>query len=428
MSQNPFWRKWSALDFNAQLFVILGAAIVVRIFWAAIVPVAPISDSNIYWITSNNLFHHGVYGIDPAKPFSYWPVGASGIYAASYHLFGANFFAVQIINIIAGAALIFTTALLAKKWFGNRVALITAMVMALWPSLIMNSTILASEIFYLLFVNIGLLAWYADRANLIVRAAIAGIAFGIAIYVRPVALLIPFVLVVIDIVRKPDRAMAVIAAGVACFAAAALCLSPWIARNYDVHGAFVIVSTNGGPNLWMGNNPKTKGGYMPLPDYTKEMTEIERAEHLGDIAKDYMISHPVKTVENSILRTLNTHSRETIAVVWNETGITQTFGAWAVAPFKAVSSAYWLIIFGISLVAIVLFIQAALRADTYYRKLTVISHPAIVLVAYYIAVHGVIVGGDRYHFPAIPFFAMLAASAALAMINEEFRSTLKAPK
>jgi hypothetical protein len=34
---------------------------------------------------------------------------------------------------------------------------------------------------------------------------------------------------------------------------------PWFIRNYTIHGNITNISTNGGFNFWMGNNPFTKG-------------------------------------------------------------------------------------------------------------------------------------------------------------------------
>ncbi len=37
----------------------------------------------------------------------------------------------------------------------------------------------------------------------------------------------------------------------------ALVIAPWVARNIALHGRFVLISTNGGSNLYQGNNPCT---------------------------------------------------------------------------------------------------------------------------------------------------------------------------
>ena len=56
-------------------------------------------------------------------------------------------------------------------------------------------------------------------------------------------------------------------------AAIAATIAPWSIRNNAVFGEFVLLSTNGGPNLWMGNNPDSTGFYMPLPSSVDGLSE-----------------------------------------------------------------------------------------------------------------------------------------------------------
>lgn len=409
-----FWQK---ANFIRRLLIIAGVGLALRLAWAALVPVIPLSDSYIYWITSQNIVNHGTYGIEHDRPFSYWPVGTSGIYALGYQIFGINLIAVQILNILAGLSVIITTGLLARLWFGETVGLLAAAIICLWPSLIFYSTIMASEVFFMAFVNIALLAWYSQKSNFLFRGFVAGSAFAISIYVRPIALLVPIVLAVIDVVRRPATFRKTAFLATISVAIAALALAPWVKRNFDVHDAFVIVSTNGAPNLWMGNNPESNGGYMPLPKSVESMNEIERAEYLGDIAKDYILNHPLRTTLVSINRIFTTHARETIAVVWNEEGIRHRFGNFALTPLKAIATLYWYLALGAALFGILLFTKTGIASGRFTSFLQQVSHPAVVLFAYYTVVHAIVVGGDRYHFPSIPLVAILAAFALVTRMR-----------
>ncbi|MEL6369470.1 MAG: glycosyltransferase family 39 protein [Pseudomonadota bacterium] len=404
--------EWS---FERKLLAIAGVGAVLRLVWALIVPIEPVSDSYIYWVTSSNIVTHGVYGITPEKPFSYWPVGTSAIYAAGYSLLGINMISVKIINVVAGVLLIITTGKLAKRWYGEHAGLVAAAILALWPSLIMYSSIMASEVFFALFVNTVLLAWVYDQKNWPLMAVVAGIALAAAIYVRPVALLVPVVLVALAYIRWRQTSLRPIVFGMIALATSTACLAPWVARNYAVHDAFVLVSTNGGPNLWMGNNPETIGGYMKLPEYTKEMTEIERAEVLGELAKRHIVENPVKTASLFFQRLYQTHYYETIAVVWNEKGLKERLGEWVLLPLKLAATGYWLLFFALAMTAVVLVLLRTSKRQTVPAMLQTVAEPALVMFAYYAAVHGLIVGNDRYHFPSIPFVAILAAFAIVTL-------------
>lgn len=406
--------RWRGLSFARQLGAAVALGLAFRLVWAFVVPVEPVSDSGIYWLTSQNIAEHGVYGITPEQPFSYWPVGAAGVYAAAYKLFGVNFISVQIINLIAGAGVIATTGLLARRWFGETAGVAATAVIAFWPSLIMFTTVLASEIFFMLFTNIALLAQRSDGKRWIVYAVIAGVAIVSAAYARPIALLFPVVFLAVDVIaRKAVSLRPFLFAGVS-LAVAGLLLAPWVMRNYELHGEVVLVSTNGAPNLWMGNNPDSTGGYMPLPEYTNAMSEIERADALGEIAVAYMLENPLRTAFMFVKRLIDTHKRETIAVAWNEQALTDLFGEGVLLPAKLVASGYWMTILLAGLAGAGLIAGRALQQEKPFDMLAVLAHPAVVLWAYYIAVHSVIVSGDRYHFPSIPLAAIMAGFAFVA--------------
>jgi 4-amino-4-deoxy-L-arabinose transferase-like glycosyltransferase len=80
-------------------------------------------------------------------------------------------------------------------------------------------------------------------------------------------------------------------------------MAPWVARNYRLHHAFVLVSTNYGDNVWKAYNPayQFKGEDIPFPPelvsrLTAEKNEVSRAKILTDEAKEYIKAHPERFV------------------------------------------------------------------------------------------------------------------------------------
>ncbi|WOI53734.1 ArnT family glycosyltransferase [Parvularcula sp. LCG005] len=403
---------WSSASFSRRLYIILAVGLVLRLIWAVVIPAYPVSDQEIYLKTSTNLASVGVYGVEPDEPFSYWPVGASIFYSIAYKIFGINMFAVKLVNLIAGGGLIYTTALLARRWFGDMIGIWSAIAVALWPSLIMYVSLMASEVLFALFVNLFLIAWQPGHRQWYVKAAIAGLCVAAAILIRPIALLIPFVMVGLDWIHARRLSVKPVAVLGVVVVVAAILITPWSIRNTNLHGTFVLVSTNGSPNLWMGNHEGAKGYYVPLPDYVEGMSEVERAEVLGDEAKEYILSHPMWMVRMTAWRIAHTHSWETIAVVWNERGIRERLGGPAVPVLKAITYGSWLVFLGFGLGGVVIIVMRSLREATFWRFFAVLASPPLVFWAYYALLHGIIVSADRYHFPQIPFIAMLAVFAA----------------
>ena len=404
--------RWNALSFARRLAAIIAVGVALRLIWALLVPVIPLSDSNIYWNTARNLANYGVYGVTPDKPFSYWPVGTSAIYAAFYKIFGVNMVAVIIANLIAGTLLMLTSAQLARRWFGDQAALWTAALLALWPSLIMYATVMASEVFFILAINTAILTWNMRGLPAPASSILCGVLFAAAALIRPIALLVPLLYAIVlaaqnrKIVPQIWRLAIVM---VAMFA----CIAPWTARNYAVHHAFVLISTNGAPVLWMGNNPDSDGGYMHTSKalVPEGASEVERARILGAAAKEYMLSHPGRTILIMPRKIFQTYNRETIAVHWNMSGIEKRFGERAVTLFKILAQIYWLAILVAALAGGLLVALAAFNHRSWADKLLALISPTLVLWAYYMGIHSLIISGDRYHMPAIPFIAMLAAYA-----------------
>jgi uncharacterized membrane protein len=104
------------------------------------------------------------------------------------------------------------------------------------------------------------------------------------------------------------------------------------------------------------------------------------------------------------------HERETIGVVWNEAGIVALLGGVGVTALKLLSTAWWYAV----LIAALAGIAVLVRRQGIWT--TLLCTP-VWLWGYFTGVHAVIVVGDRYHMPAIPMIALLAAVALSAFAS-----------
>jgi len=385
----------------------LFAAFLLRAYWAMSVPVVPLSDSNAYDVFAQNIAAGHCYCWRPGEPTAYWAVGTAALYALIYGAFGHSYAAIVVLNILLGLG---TTALamsLARRWLGPVPALLTGWILALWPLMIEFTTILASEMLFNFFVLAAF--WFASVPGWrwFPRAAATGVALAASAYIRPVALLLgPLAFLQEALVqRRPGRAFA--ACAVASVLMVALIL-PWSLRNLQVFDRFVLVSTNAGANFWMGNNPGTNGGYMPLPE-TGIVNEADLDRHLNQEAWEYIRREPLAFVARSLKKAVLLHERESIGVSWNEEGLERSFGRGVLMPLKIVSLVYWWLMLAGAAYGLVLL----WRQRTWLQFLTL---PPLTAWAYYTAIHSITVTGDRYHVPSDPFIAMLAAYAIGALL------------
>ena len=390
-------------------------AFALRVVWAIIVPTVPISDGSAYDILANNLADHGVYGWASDQPSAYWPVGTSAIYAAFYRLFGHAYGPVVAFNILCSLGIIWISWRLGARFFGKPVANLTAMILAVWPSLIFYVTILASELPFMLLTLAALDVWSEPTFTGVRRGLLAGILIAGATYIRPIALLLPLVFFISELFRKRNLKEQILSTGTALLVMAML-IAPWTYRNFQLLGAPILISTNGPVTFWMGNHPATDGGYAPIPSDAVDLGEVERANLLGQRARDFVLGNPAEFIRLTLYKLIRLHSYETIAVTWNADGIARAIGPGAIMPLKIVTQGFWWLVLAAGLAGVALLVANGGIAALF-------TSPPLFVWAYFAAVHSVIVAQDRYHFPFIPIVALFAASSLVHLLAMRRRDT-----
>jgi 4-amino-4-deoxy-L-arabinose transferase-like glycosyltransferase len=387
---------------------ILALALLLRVAWAVAVPVAPVSDGRVYDRHARELAAGQGYRAEDGKPTAYWPVGTAFLYAVPYRAFGERYAPVVALNVVLGVAVVGLSMILAGRWFGRSASLVAGLLLACWPVLIEFTTVLASEVPFLVLMLGAWVAWTAPRPGLIARSVIAGVCLAGAAYVRPTALLLPVVFAIPEVLGRgritAQLYQVALAAGVM-----GLCFTPWVLRNQRAFGEFVLISTNGGPNTWMGNSPGTTGEYRRLPEQVRGMSEPDRDRFLAGEAKAYIRAEPLAFVKRTLVKLVRLHDRETIGVVWNADGLARRYPAWLIRGLKLASTAYWWAGLALALAGTgwLVWTRGVWAAAT---------HPAVVLWAYFAAVHAVTVIQDRYHMASLP---VIAALAALALVRPD---------
>jgi 4-amino-4-deoxy-L-arabinose transferase-like glycosyltransferase len=387
---------------------VLCTAFALRLAWSILVPMQPVSDGGAYDVFARNIVSSGTYGWKAGEPSAYWPVGTSAIYAAIYFIFGFHYAPLTALNIAIGVASIFFAMELAKRWSGNGTAFFAGGLMAIWPLLVEYSTIMASELHFNAFILASFWVVGLKRPAGAVRCVVVGVLLAMACYIRPIGLLV-LPLLFVPRLANDRRFGRYLASCVLAAVAMIAVILPWAYRNYAVFGKVVLISTNGGVNLWMGNNPGSNGEYMEPPVLVGNR-EPERDKELKVAAVSYIKLDPLRFVGRSFAKLLKLHDRETIGVSWNEGGLQRVGLDGASRALKALSSGYWYAVLILGLIGICLkLIRDGASAA--------IAYIPIVLWIYFAAVHSVTVVGDRYHMPSIPFIAILAGYAVCAIVS-----------
>ena len=375
---------------------ILLLAIVLRVLWAYFVPVIPVSDSFLYNEFAKSIASGKGYAFPNGEMTAYWPVGTSAIYSVFYRVFGFNFLPIVLLNIFLGSLITYLTYKIAHRYMGDKIGLFSAFYVAIWPILIQFTTILASELLFIFFLLTALYVWGSNRIPAFPRAVIWGAFVCFATYVRPTAFPLILILPTICLLRG-DKFKLTFTSFLLATITAVMLFSPWVIRNQQVFGEFVLVSANGGVNLWMGNNPSSNGGYKQLPDITFK-NEVERDKFFKQEAIKFIKDNPLTYLSLGIKRAIITYKAETIGVVWNDY-LVKNYNENILLGLKLISSIYWWLLLLMAIFGGYMSLSA--------HKLT-IFHPLIIVPAFFFVFPILTVGQDRYHLPLNPFIAILA--------------------
>src|SRR5207237_3707416 len=166
------------------LLAVLAVAGTLRLAWVVLVPNAQYSDSVWYSGAAWNLVSNGVYG--PDAPSAWFPPGYPFLLAGVYALAGHQEVAGKLANVVLGVGLTYGTYLLARLFVAERVAVVSALLIAIWPNLIFSTGILGSDL--LAACGFVFAMWLGMRGVRTWRVAVVlGVLTGWMILVRPVS-------------------------------------------------------------------------------------------------------------------------------------------------------------------------------------------------------------------------------------------------
>ena len=231
--------------------------------------------------------------------------------AACYWIFGDRFFFWRALLAIISAATCLLVFGIGRRLFSEGVGYIAAMICALYPYFIFYTVFLMSETFLIFFLALSVYCFVRLREEPVIRWGVFfGIALGLTFLTRSIVLgLIPVFLFLL-IIEKPRELLIPSLVSVVLFA---VTIFPWVIRNYKLHGEFVLLSTRGGYNIWLRNNPYFYEDelallgvkvpqdildsikyreYLDYPEFSPEQGEIERNRILTSEGMKYVRANP----------------------------------------------------------------------------------------------------------------------------------------
>ena len=340
----------SRSSFQRRLWMVVALALVVRLIWVVFAARQPqgLTDMTRYLAAARDIaLGKGYIDFSTAQPTTYYPpgypifIGAIAFVMRPFGSFEDRLpYAIAVVQAFLGAGSVYFLGRLGRSLWSAKAGLIAALGLALYPNLVMHTSGVLSETFYIFLILASLHvllavpfeSWTGRQAWL--RAGGFGVLFGMAALVRPIALPAVGVLVVIWLrgrtaasgkdgpARGWSRASAMRWSAVAVVATLAV-VGAWTVRNTLRMNQVVLISTNTGDNLCIGHSSQATGGFhlrpgcVAVPGDTTDGTAAEVA-HDKELTKRsirWTIEHPGEEPRLMVSRIYQTFHADDDAVM-----------------------------------------------------------------------------------------------------------------
>jgi len=307
-------------------------ALATRIAWVAFVHPDPTDgrfDDTAWYRGAAHFLSIGDGYVNPfvGTPTAGWPPGYPFFLGTVFRLFGEGTMQTCAANIALAVATVALVYAIGAVAFGRGVALGGAVALAAWPGQVYFASLTLSEpLFTFLFALAALLMLVAPQSGRARGAAVLafGVALGAATLTRGQALvLLP---VAVAFWAQPLRWRPAAGWGMLAALVVALMLAPWAARNEQRLGSPVILATNFGPNIWIGNHegatgrmnipepepPQPERGDMTQPEFEVAAERLALRKGLA-----YILQHPEEQFRLVPLKLRAMYESDATALDWN---------------------------------------------------------------------------------------------------------------
>lgn len=411
------------------LLGILAVAFALRLAWVlyAARPARGFQDPAFYIIFASRIGDGHGYSAFDGGPTAYYPVGYPAALGGIFWLLRHTPLpdnledAAGIFNLVLGVATVGLTFDVARRLFDNRVGLVAAGVMALYPNLVFHTAVALTETLFVFLVMTALLVLVSGRwEGLGVRRLVVfGVLIGLAALVRPISLLFLPVLLGVALVTGPGWRPALRRVTVASVAAVAV-ITPWAVRNLVVMDSPVIISTNLGDNLCVSRHADATGGFQldspcfrGLEDLERPEFEVRHNDRNFDMAVDFVLEHPLDEVRLWFGRGYHTLRHDHDGLDASESyGVNRFLPRGGRDLLRVTANVYFFGVFLLALVALPAFV-AGRDPRRWFFLIAMGAMAATPLIFF---------GDARFKVPVVPF---LAVGSAVTLVRRAGRARLR---
>ena len=260
-------------SFHKKLANIFVGALVIRLLFALICPLtAP--DTETYAQLGIHLVEDGVLSLDGHTHYPRYAPLYPFLIGLSRAVSGMPYWLLRILQCFLDALTCVMCGLIARRFFSERAAVLTAVFCALLPHLVVSASCILTETVYTFLLVLCFYLITVPRLSA-GRSIAGGLALGLANLCRPVSLLLPVVFMGVVFFRKSRQRIR--SGFLLMVASAVLAVVPTIVINYAYTGALIPVAVGSGFNLWVGSYRPWDGDYNWKDLSDKEAIEQGRS-------------------------------------------------------------------------------------------------------------------------------------------------------
>jgi len=235
-------------------------------------------------VTYDNQAQDILKGKHPA-PYYYGPLYPYFL-SLIYLIFGHNLYIPRLIQMVIGVFTCFFIFLVAKRVFGRAVAIISLGLSCFYDMFIIHEGLLLLEALAT-FLNIVLIFFLIkfQETRKLKDIILSGIFLALSALSRAsILLFLPFVFIWMLAFFKKRAFFYFFVFSTTAF----IFISPATIMNYIATKKFILISTSGPINFWIGNNEKADGTYLAVPHpkrLEKRLKEIGDRAYIEDVIR-----------------------------------------------------------------------------------------------------------------------------------------------
>lgn len=384
------WNWFSLANLKRKLFLIIAVATIMRLAVITLDQAPLSSDAKEYDQLAQALVQTGAFQ-ENGKLTAFRPIGYPVFLAGIYKVFGHSLFLPKLANVLLDIFLLLLLFQIFALWKDEETAFRAMAVVAFYPpTLYTTQNLLSEHLFgFLWFLSIY---FWEKSPKYKTFSFLSGLTLGISALVRPVVLAWGIIPIVMSLAKKRWVSLALFLMG------AIIATGFWYHRNHKNFEIWTL-STNAGPNFWMGANPKATGHFNRTDSLlfnSPNEGEVERkAWKLG---WEYVRNNPWEYFKLGLIKEIVIFGFD-YSYLFTTLEQKPPYGqlTWGILG----EAFWWILLF----FAIVNSVRILFNPD---KRRAIDSILPIWTIACWATAHFFFIGVDRFHHPVVPFFAFLA--------------------